>query len=217
MSHPQRHQETLSKGELRPEPKPAPSPTLHLAKTQAPSQHRQEASGFIVSLYRWLVTGRGYRPGPHTVPDCRSLTAMSWCFIAQSLLLCCFLCYRNCRWILALEHSGAKQEDIHHVEYCPLCYNLTSLAQMLSRKGNECCETLLFPQNIKQNKMKPQNLQLQGSFFQFPRQTAEESLVLVRTQNLFISSWIFSFTYLNRWLGLLVSYCLCPCLVSPRQ
>ena len=35
-----------------------------------------------------------------------------------------------------LEHSRAREEDIHHMKYHPACYYLTSLTQMLSNEGN---------------------------------------------------------------------------------
>lgn len=213
MSCPQRHQKTLSKGELRREPKSALSPAPQ-EKTQAPHPPRQEASASIMNQYRQLVEGSGCSPCSHTVPDFRSITACHsvpfHCHF-YSTTKSSFPSYRNCRWILILEHSGAKEEEIHHMESCPACYNLTSLAHMLSPEGN----AVKHPLSHLKNKMKTQDLQVQVSFFQFPRQTAEDSLELVRTQNPFIGSWIVSFTYLKRWLGLLVSYCLCPCLVSP--
>lgn len=52
--------------------------------------------------------------------------------VAKSSLLS----YRNCRWIRILEHSAAREEEIHHTKYHPACYNLTFLAQMLSSKSN---------------------------------------------------------------------------------
>lgn len=105
----------------------------------------------------------------------------------------------------------SEGKEIHHMEYCSACHNLTSLAQMLSSKGN----AVKHPFSHLKNKMKTWDLQLQSSFFQFPRQTAEESLALVKIQNSFISAWIVSFTYLKRWLGLPDSDCPGPGLVSP--
>lgn len=121
---------------------------------------------------------------------------ISWCLsVALSFLLICreqFTILRNCRWTLTLEHSGAGEGETHyHMGYYPGCYNLTSLPQMLSSTNN-AMKHLLFH---LETKTKTTDFQPRDSFFQFPRQTAEEGLALVSTQNPFIGSWIVFFSF----------------------
>lgn len=180
--HPQRHQKTMSKGELRPKRKSAPSPTPVWQRPSFQVNRGKRPQG-----RSWVSTdGCGKKGMQSSFLPLSQISEASvrspgvpLPYHSDSVAKSSLLNYKNCRRRLLLERSAAaREEEIRHVEYRPACYNLTSLAQTLSRKRNAPKYLL----SHLGNKAKTLDSQLHASFFQFPRQTGEEGLVLIMIQ-----------------------------------